>query len=113
MDENTDWIAENDPCAVELGVGWRIPSSTEWQNVDANGNWIDWNGPWNSALKLHAAGLLGSNEGMLYDRGSSALFWSNKQYSTTDGWSLHFSNGFSTLFSFRKSGGFPLRCIRE
>ncbi len=38
INENSDWIAENDPCAIELGNDWRIPTSSEWQNVDANGN---------------------------------------------------------------------------
>jgi uncharacterized protein (TIGR02145 family) len=113
INENSDWIPTNDPCALELGVDWRIPTSTEWQNVDANGNWADWNGPWNSGLKLHAAGLLGSNDGLLYDRGSSCLYWSNNQYSTTDGSSIYFSNGFCSMFSFQKSGGFSLRCIKD
>ena len=113
IEENSDWIPTNDPCAIELGVDWRIPTSAEWQNVDANGNWADWNGPWNSGLKLHAAGLLGNNDGLLYDRGSSGLYWSNNQYSTTDGSSIHFSNGFCSMFNFPKAGGFPMRCVNS
>ena len=46
INENFDWLAANDPCAIELGTGWRIPTNFEWINVDASGNWTYWNGPW-------------------------------------------------------------------
>ena len=36
INENLDWQAANDPCALELGNGWRIPTYTEWTNVDAS-----------------------------------------------------------------------------
>ena len=26
IDEDSDWIPANDPCAIELGAGWRIPT---------------------------------------------------------------------------------------
>jgi hypothetical protein len=55
INENLDWITANDPCALELGSAWRIPTYTEWNNVDANGSWTDLNDAWNSGLKLHAA----------------------------------------------------------
>ncbi len=54
IDENSDWLVTNDPCTTELGTGWRIPTRTEWENVDASGSWNNWNGPWSSGLKLHA-----------------------------------------------------------
>jgi hypothetical protein len=58
INEKLDWQVANDPCAIEFGSGWRIPTQTEWTNVDASGSWTNKNGPWNSALKLHAAGFL-------------------------------------------------------
>ena len=73
INENSDWLAANDPCALELGSGWRLPTSTEWTNVDASGGWTDWNGPWNSALKMHAAGYLLVSDGSLDYRGSRRL----------------------------------------
>ena len=56
INESSDWITANDPCTSELGSGWRLPTSTEWSNVDASGSWMDWFIPWISGLKLHAAG---------------------------------------------------------
>jgi len=56
IDESSDWTLLNDPCALELGAGWRIPTLTEWCNVDNSGGWTNWNGPWSSNLKMHAAG---------------------------------------------------------
>jgi hypothetical protein len=46
-----------DPCTLELGAGWRITTKTERTNVDAGGNRTNRNGPWDSALKMHAAWL--------------------------------------------------------
>ncbi len=57
ISETSDWVTANDPCTIELGSGWRIPTSTEWTNVDASGGWTDRNGPWTSGLKLHPAGV--------------------------------------------------------
>jgi hypothetical protein len=57
FEEDFDWQAANDPCSLELGNGWRIPSYSEWFNVFINGGWYDKIGL-NSALKMHAAGCL-------------------------------------------------------
>jgi hypothetical protein len=88
IDENLDWLVANDPCALELGSGWRIPTSTEWTNVDASGNWTSWTGPWNSSLKMHAAGNLNNSDGSLNLRGSNGNYWSSSQNSATNGWYL-------------------------
>ncbi len=85
-----NWQATNDPCALELGNGWRIPTSVEWTNVDASGTWINWNGPWNSGIKLHAAGQLYG--GSLYERGTIGYYWSSTLSNTVDGYNLYFSS---------------------
>ncbi|MEI8049707.1 MAG: hypothetical protein WCI92_20215 [Bacteroidota bacterium] len=74
INESSDWTTANDPCSLELGAGWRIPTSTEWTNVDVSGTWTDWNGPWNSGLKIHAAGYLNYSNGLLYSRGNAGEF---------------------------------------
>lgn len=56
--ETADWLSENDPSTQEFGKGWRIPTSTEWINVDTNGGWDNWDETYSSVLKLHAAGCL-------------------------------------------------------
>jgi len=112
ISENSDWIPANDPCALELGSGWRIPTSTELTNVDASGNWTSWTGPWNSSLKMHAAGYLYS-DGSLVDRGSYGYYWSSSQYSATLGWYLFFNSGNSSMNLYNKAYGFSLRCLRD
>ena len=113
INENSDWLTANDPCAIELGSGWRIPSYTEWLNVDASGNWTNWNGPWNSALKMHAAGALWPDDGSLYDRGSSGDYWSSTQWEFQFSWFLEFASSYSMVSQTSKWFGFTLRCIKE
>jgi hypothetical protein len=113
INENLDWQSANDPCVQLLDVGWRIPTSTEWTNVDASGGWTDWNGPWNSALKLHAAGYVGNQ--LLYNRGIDGYYWSNKQAGDDpqSGWDLHMNSSYSAMSNNGKNQGFSVRCIKE
>ena len=113
INENSDWIAANDPCTLEMGSGWRIPTNTEWTNVDAIGNWTNWNGPWNSALKMHAAGLLYYSDGALNYRGSHGFYWSSTQDGATYGWHLSFNNSISYMDYATKAYGFTARCVRD
>ena len=110
--ENSDWVAANDPCTLELGGAWRIPTYTEWFNVDAGGNWTDWNGPWNSGLKLHIAGYLYLSTGSLTSLNSYGFYWSSTQYDDTLGWTLSLTSGYSTMNAFFKAAGCTARCIR-
>jgi hypothetical protein len=113
INESSDWLAINDPCSIELGTQWRIPTYTEWYNVDNTGPWVSWNGPWLSGLKLHAAGYLGNSNGSLIGRGSNGDYWSNTQNSTSNGWHLTFDSGTSYIGNNNKAFGFSLRCIRD
>jgi hypothetical protein len=111
ISESTDWILPNDPCSLELGAGWRIPTYSEWINVDAGGNWTSYNGPWNSALKIHAAGYL--SDGSLSYRGSYGSYWSSTQNSATNGWFLFISSNASAMYGNSKAYGFSVRCVRD
>ncbi len=113
INENSEWIAANDPCALELGTGWRIPTNTEWDNVDAAGWWSNWNDPWSSNLKLHAAGYLNSSNGSLVLRGSYGAYWSSSQPGSDAGYALYFDESFCYTRSYGKAYGFPLRCLKE
>jgi uncharacterized protein (TIGR02145 family) len=113
INENFDWQSANDPCALEMGNGWRLPTYTEWNDVFTSGGWTDWNGPWNSNLKLHAAGFLYYSDGSLSNRGVIAHFWSSTQYSTTWGWNLTFSNVSCNVAGGTKAAGVTLRCIKD
>ena len=113
ISEYTDWITANDPCAIELGTGWRIPTNTEWVNVDAAGSWTNYNGPWNSALKIHPAGRLYYSNGDLSGRGSEGRYWSSSQYSLTHGYHLYISSANSITAGLNKSFGYSIRCIKD
>jgi hypothetical protein len=111
--EDTDWLASNDPCAIELQGGWRIPTASEWDNVNSGGGWNNGNDAWYSNLKLHASGTLKYSDGTVDRRGSIGYFWSSSQYSNSDGRSLGFGSDFSQIWGNAKSHGFNIRCILE
>ena len=114
IDENFDWQASNDPCTIELGGNWRIPTATEWTNVDASGGWNDWNGPWNSGLKVHAAGYFQGADGSLNNRGVHGDYWSSTQSDNTHAWFLLFNSGASNMVGTNtKVYGFSVRCVRN
>jgi len=113
IDENSDWIATNDPCALEIGEVWRIPTYTEWYNVDASGGWTDWNGPWGSDLKLHAAGYLNFNNGSLIARGGYGIYWTSTQINNNESDYLFFDNLHSYFVSNSKEYGFSVRCLKD
>jgi hypothetical protein len=113
IDENSAWIAANDPCTKELGDVWRIPTNAEWTNVYTNGGWTNWNGPWNSALKLHAAGNLFSSDGSLYNRGSNGHYWSSSQGYNSYGFYVYFSSSYCVMDNGYKADGFSIRCLYQ
>ena len=114
ISENSDWVAASDPCTIELGTGWRIPTSTEWTNVNSNGNWSDWNGPWNSALKIHTPGNLGNyGVGSLTYRGLIGYYWSSMQFSNVAGWYYNLELSLSYMANGDKEAGLSVRCIRD
>jgi uncharacterized protein (TIGR02145 family) len=114
ISENSGWLQANDPCAIELGIGWRIPTSTEWYNVVNTGGWTNQYGPWNSALKLHCAGYLEHNNGSLILRGMYANYWSTLQVNSQYAYFLYF---FDTYLNgnnhWEKWYGMSVRCIRD
>lgn len=114
--ETSDWLPANDPCTIELGSGWRIPTITEWTNIDAAGPWTDWNGPWNSALKLHAGGMTYNGlPGMLLYVGQKGRYWSSTDYGggyPQWGRFYTFDSGAANVIGGIKAYGLHLRCIR-
>ncbi len=115
ISENSNWLTANDPCTIELGAGWRIPTHTEWANADATGAWANYTDTYNSVLKLHAAGFLNYSNGSLSSRGSLGFYWNSTQNdaNTFYGWYLFFSSG-TSLNDYRyKACGQPLRCLKD
>ena len=113
INETSDWITANDPCNIELGNTWHIPTYSEWNNVDASGSWADWDDPWDSGLKIHAAGFLDGYAGSLDSRGSYGLYWSSTQKTDFNGYNLYFKSDNSFIGNFGKTYGFPARCVKD
>lgn len=112
IDGISDWIAANDPCTLLLGSGWRIPTLTEWSNVIQNGGWSTPEDAYASVLKVHPAGSLASADGSLLNRGFVGNYWTNMQYTSTQGVMINIYIGVSTYSSSKAAAG-TLRCIRD
>ena len=108
--EDSEWLASNDPCSLELGTQWRLPTYAEWNNVDISGSWTDWNGPWNSGLKMHAAGYV-STMSTLINRGVLGYYWTCMQQVTNNAYDIEFTSTSSMVDSFNKASGLTVRCI--
>jgi hypothetical protein len=114
INEYSNWTAANDPCTIELGSIWRIPTITEWTNIDAAGIWVNYTGPWNSVLKMHLAGRIDYFFGTLADRGSKGYCWSITQTGlTTTAQGFFYSSSASQAANMYKSYGQPLRCVHD
>lgn len=108
----SNWAANIDPCRLELGGSWRLPTSTEWTNVKNAGMWTSWNEPWNSILKLHAAGALSSSNGSLTNRGTSGYYWSSSNSTTTEGVRLRFTSTTNVVEVNTKATASSVRCLK-
>lgn len=116
ISENSDWVLPNDPCNLQLGGDWRIPTASEWTNADANGSWLNSNHAFASELKLHNSGHLDpSNNGQLIDRSVNGLYWSSTQSvsSTFGGDFFAIASGFSTIQDGDKANVLTLRCLKD
>jgi hypothetical protein len=112
IDEDQDWIAANDPCTIELANGWRIPTRAEWTNVKNSSLWTNWNGPWNSPLRIHAAGRIGS-DGTLNFRGEEGNYWSGIRTNSSNAYHLQFNSTTAVVGNESKARGESVRCVRE
>ncbi len=113
LNQYYNWTLASDPCSLELGVEWRIPTLSEWSNIEVAGNWTDWSGPWNSSLKLHAAGKLVHSTGNLEMRGSSGQYWSNTHIQGTDAWVIYLDLSLCHTSFHEQANGFTIRCIKD
>jgi len=111
INENSDWLPENDPCAKILGGGWRIPTSGEWAAVGlASQNWTSPATPYSSPLKLHSAGYLSYINGVLESRSTVGDYWTSTQASATTGNYLYIQG---SIRNDQKSYALSLRCLRD
>jgi hypothetical protein len=115
INEAGGWLIANDPCRLQLGGLWRLPTSTEWTNVDAGGGsaWTSYTNTFGSVLKVHAAGLLSNTTGALSVRGTQGIYWSSTAASTTNGNRYYLDNVSATPSSGNlKAFGYSVRCLK-
>jgi hypothetical protein len=111
----SDWLPSNDPCALLLGNGWRLPTQSEWSAANSTGGWNGYIDTYNSVLKLHAAGSLWYLTGALENVGISGYEWSSTQVSSDNsgGWVFAFDQvNRSFLSDNNQSSGFNVRCLQ-
>ncbi len=114
---NTTWEVAKDPCAIELGAGWRIPTNTEWDAANSHwGNNYTYSyttGSYN-ILKIHAAGYLEYSYGSLSSRGILGYYWSNTQKTASTAYYLELQNtSMAPPIGIGKSYGLSIRCIKN
>jgi hypothetical protein len=115
ISESSDWLLANDPCSLQLGGTWRLPTYTEWLNTDANGatgGWDNYTETFADVLKIHAAGYLDPSNGSLTSRGSQGRYWSSTQPSITQGYYLYIAVGTSFITNNSKAMGMTVRCLK-
>ena len=100
-----------------LGVGWRLPTSTEWSKAHgAPQNWASYADSYNSVLKIHGAGYLSngylSTAGSLASRGSEGNYWSSTAASNVDASAYEFYSALNALTNVTKAYGYSVRCLR-
>ncbi len=115
INESSDWVAANDPCTIELGAGWRIPTDAEWAAVGTNGAWSNYNSAYSSVLKMHTSGYVGGGSaGSLGGRGATGYFWSATQSTATNGFVMSYSSSAAVgSAAVDKYGGYTLRCLKD
>ncbi|RAJ33497.1 fibrobacter succinogenes major paralogous domain-containing protein [Pedobacter cryoconitis] len=110
ISESSGWVVANDPCTQLLGMGWRVPTSTEWISAIATPqNWKVAADAYASVLKLHAAGDLAAT-GALNIRGVNSNYWSSTGYGNISQ-GYYFNNVRVTYND--KAVGLPLRCLKD
>lgn len=110
--ETINWKATTDPCTIELGTGWRIPTVTEWTNVNSANLRAQ---AYAGALKMHAAGYLMQGSGLLTSRGTFFTYWSSN-YSDVNyakALTIQTTQTYNQITNNDKDAGFSVRCIRD
>lgn len=108
-----NWEATKDPCTLELGAGWRIPTVTEWTNVNSTNLRAQ---AYAGALKMHAAGYITQGSSTtLTERGSKFFYWSSTSSDANFGRALviYTTSTYNQISGNDKDAGLSIRCIRD
>lgn len=110
---HVDWPASEDPCTIELGTGWRLPTYLEWRTIAINYNYEAQ--IFASDIKLHNAGWLRQTDGVIQERGTTTHYWSKDSDTEVNarGFVIPTAGAVSTTSTNNKDAGFSVRCIRD
>lgn len=111
--EASDWVIGKDPCALLLGIGWRIPTNSEWVTVGNNAAFGTVALSYSSVLQLHGAGWLDMT-GALQTRGYNLSISTATSTSLTTSWEMSDQGShYPISFEETKGYGYPLRCLKD
>lgn len=112
--DNGSWAQSNDPCTILLGVGWRMPSISEWDRLSV---WPRDRGDlsyFTSPVRLHHAGILDFRTGELGGRGVFGFFWSANAGLSDRAPRVIFNREASGIrWDEEKMTGGAVRCIKD
>jgi hypothetical protein len=109
--ESNDWLISNDPCRLELGGSWRLPTEVEWANTISNGPWTSYTDTYTSALKIHAAGDI-EMFSTLTARGAVGYYWSSDFSAVEFAASMGVDSSSIGMGIAVKGFGLTVRCLK-
>ncbi len=107
------WQPVNDPCRLQLGGGWRLPTSSEWGEV--KNLYSTQATVYSSPLNLHHARYItaGGTYGSVFVS-AEGYYWSSDEVSTAPQSALSLVMGSAnSIVGYNKADGFPVRCVKD
>ncbi len=109
--DNTRWNdaikGVHDPCPA----GYRVPTETELNDLDASFATQNATGAFGSPIKMPVAGNRSTN-GLFYNVGSDGYYWSST-VSGTSARGLNFYSSGAIMYSNNRAFGFSVRCLKD